>query len=413
MPFASEKKAYLDPISLGAGAIGYMKGTGMADKGEEAPEWGAGKVIGSLILPPYGTYQLGKSLGHHVRTSDQMKARLREKEASAVTKAKGVKRLGQLLSGSREKALKDVSKGRGKAYHRALRGAWAHTGSKGDVLHQAKELSTSMRHSNRSMDNFWSKLRADREVAREGEKVLGTRAAVGAGIAAGGVAAIKHRNDKKKEASDVTKAKGLGRAVQLMTGSRARALEGQATNRMGTSVRNNLLSNRLAHEGVFGGSLHAIHDSVSAGAKNRAAHLSAGRATRAAAAERAAVSNARRTATAGVAGLGVGTGLGMSAHKDKEASAEELARIKEAFGAGFGTALMSGLKGMKNFAGMAGKSIATAARTGGASAAGQAAMNAGRSGLMRAGQFVAQNPGAGAALVAAPALAAGYAAGRQ
>jgi len=98
-------------------------------------------------------------------------------------------------------------------------------------------------------------------------------------------------------------------------------------------------------------------------------------------------------------------GLGTKAILDRKKEAQ----IKEAFGA----AMMQGLKGMGQFAGAAGKSVANAARGGGMQAAGQAAATAGRAGMHRAGQFIQQNPMAGAALVAAPTAAVGYAAGRQ
>lgn len=110
-------------------------------------------------------------------------------------------------------------------------------------------------------------------------------------------------------------------------------------------------------------------------------------------------------------GAGVGAiGAGM-ASKDKAASVILTPEREEQIKAAFSGALMAGLKGMKSFAGTAGKSIAGAAQTGGARAAGQAAMNAGRAGAVRAGNFISKNPAAGAALVAAPAAAAGYAAG--
>ena len=102
------------------------------------------------------------------------------------------------------------------------------------------------------------------------------------------------------------------------------------------------------------------------------------------------------------------TGWGLMA-KLLETTEEQIDRVKEAFGA----AVLQGLKGMGQFAQTAGKSVVNAARTGGAGAAAQAAGNAGRAGMARAGNFISQNPGAGAALVAAPAMAAGYAAGRQ
>lgn len=282
-------------------------------------------------------------------------------------------------------------------------------------------------------------------------------------------------------------ASGIGRAAELLTGSRLAKMEGAAASRITNSARHNASAERIFKDAFHGG-VPAEKKFVRESYRTGVTHAGADRAMRAADVERKAVKGARQTALgAGLAGAGalalgsqmggshektattmeatpsmfqsmtgatghmgekslmdaaarsvapaseraagavakspllstrakviggvglagLGAGMALAHHRHKEAA------LKEAFGAGFGTALMSGLKGMKNFAGTAGKSIAAAGRAGGMQAAGQAAMNAGRSGLMRAGQFVAQNPGAGAALVAAPALAAGYAAGRQ
>ena len=292
-----------------------------------------------------------------------------------------------------------------------------------------------------------------------------------------------------KEASAVVPKKGLGRALQLLSGSgdRIAALEAQAASRAGTSARHNATSNRIFRQ-TFDDAVHGAKVPPGTGEKsfvrssyrNHDAYRSAGRARAAADAERAAVGEARGLAAKATVGAGLGVGGGaLLAHHDaktagtirtildrtgaelpsmglgtgtlarladrmsnpepvleltREVSRKPLlsrgtkviggttiaglgagvglahgSRTKEAFGA----ALMAGAKGVGRFLGAAGKSIAGAAQTGGVQAAGQAAMNAGRSGAMRAGQFIGQNPAAGAALVAAPALAAGYAASRQ
>lgn len=299
-----------------------------------------------------------------------------------------------------------------------------------------------------------------------------------------------------KEAS-VAPASGLRRGLQLLTGSRAKALERQAVSRAGAADRNRGLTNRILREGVFSPDSGQAHEIAGGSAHKRlvSSRASSKRTTRAATAERAAVSAARDDALKGVLGAGAGVGAGAAAlgRETKTASAAAAtvasgkrlvsaakkslsapartavtvpdapisevvsktlapaaeraskpllsrstkviggavlggaavggalqrrkqagilvpaAQVKEAFGG----ALMAGLKGIGQFAGTAAKSIGTAGKAGGLQAAGQAAANAGRSGLHRAGNFISQNPGAGSALVAAPALAAGYAAGRE
>lgn len=286
--------------------------------------------------------------------------------------------------------------------------------------------------------------------------------------------------EAEKSAGVVKATNPLMRGAQLLTGSRARALESQAANRGQSLARSAKASDRTMRAAVMGGddvSEAVAQKTIRAG--NRAtmgAMAGQSRATRAAGKERAAVGAARKDALMAAGGLGLGGGAGavalgqrktagavdtlgatvaagsqkirqatqavqkqvvknnqpmlskaqklvgggavvglaggaaMGGHKKQAAlSPEREEQIKEAFGA----AVLQGLKGVKNFAQTAGKSIAGAAQAGGAGAAGQAALNAGRSGMMRAGNFIAQNPGAGAAMVAAPALAAGYAAGRQ
>lgn len=89
--------------------------------------------------------------------------------------------------------------------------------------------------------------------------------------------------------------------------------------------------------------------------------------------------------------------------------AVKTASTKEAFGG----AVLQGLKGMGQFAVGAGRHVAGAAKAGGLQGGLQAAGQAGRLGMQQAGAFARQNPGATAALVAAPAAGVGYAAGRQ
>lgn len=79
--------------------------------------------------------------------------------------------------------------------------------------------------------------------------------------------------------------------------------------------------------------------------------------------------------------------------------------VKEA---GLGGEIMQGIKGMGQFAGSAVKGVTAAGRAGGFAAAKDTALSVGKQGLQRAGRFIAQNPGAGAAMIAAPALAGGY-----
>jgi hypothetical protein len=47
------------------GAAGYYKGKDLARRDQDAPEWGVGKVLGSMLITPYGAYQVGKTFGHH------------------------------------------------------------------------------------------------------------------------------------------------------------------------------------------------------------------------------------------------------------------------------------------------------------------------------------------------------------
>lgn len=252
-------------------------------------------------------------------------------------------------------------------------------------------------------------------------------------------------------------ASGIRRGVQLFTGSRARALGSQAvghnaqaqnsfkqyvatgrghheqdfmkhhtatraaraaeeTERKGVSaMRKDVGTVALAGGGTALGAAAATSGDKTAGVVDQLGSTVAQgtkkirdsvKATQAAG--KPVMSRHAKLVTGGIAAGGIG-GIALGGDKTAAISPEREQQIKEAFGA----ALMSGLKGLKSFAGTAGRSIGQAAQAGGAQAAGQAAMNAGRSGLMRAGNFIAQNPGAGAAMVAAPALAAGYAAGRQ
>src|SRR5690606_18534641 len=104
--------------------------------------------------------------------------------------------------------------------------------------------------------------------------------------------------------------------MQLLTGSRARALEAQAGARKVTGMRQHGSSEAFSRSGVFDESLS---DTVAGQHMNRGARLgirsnrnlhAGNRAARAAAAEREAVGQARRTALqtagAGMGGLAVG-----------------------------------------------------------------------------------------------------------
>jgi hypothetical protein len=292
--------------------------------------------------------------------------------------------------------------------------------------------------------------------------------------------------------ASIMPASGLRRGVQLLTGSRARALEGQAARHVGEVAAARAGTNEAMHKAVFGlgsgveheqaaqhahqglrdalqrssmsGDLAARertavghartlgqHAALAGGAGmavgvggHRAldkaastiqtisahtiptiagtAHAGAGTLQRiarnsipaaapaAAAATRAPLSAAQKIiAGTGAAGLVGGAALGGHHHPQKTAMLLEDPRVKEAFLGALG----AGLKGMGQFAQTAGKGILAAGKAGGIGAAGQAAANAGRAGLMQAGNFIAKNPMAGAAMVAAPAAAVGYAAGRQ
>lgn len=275
-----------------------------------------------------------------------------------------------------------------------------------------------------------------------------------------------------KEAGVVKSTNSIGRGLQLLTGSRARALESQAANRGQALARNVASSNRTMKAAVFDSGVSEGKAQRALRSGERAVQTARGgqqRAARLATQERAAVQNARSNAMAAAGALGVGAG-GVTLARNKMAGvADGLAatvaagsqKIRQAtsavqkqvvknntpllsqrqklmagglaagVGAGalmsrgqrktagelekdaFGAAVMQGIKGIGQFAQTAGKGIMAAGKSGGLHAAGQAAGNAGRAGLMRAGNFIAQNPGAGAALVAAPAAAVGYAAGRQ
>ncbi len=274
-----------------------------------------------------------------------------------------------------------------------------------------------------------------------------------------------------KEAGVVKSTNPIMRGAQLLTGSRARALESQAANRGQALARNVGTANRVERAAVFGDvpegvAQRAFRNSNRSVATAQGSQL---RSTRAAAQERAAVSSARKDAMAALGSTavvgggamalggrhkmanaaldatvaagsqairkttnaiqkqvvrnntplltgrqklmagGAAVGLGGGAMMAHHSKQAGVLLSKEAFGA----AMLQGIKGIGQFAQTAGKGILNAGKAGGMQAAGQAAMNAGRSGLMRAGNYIAQNPGAGAALVAAPAMAVGYAAGRQ
>lgn len=83
--------------------------------------------------------------------------------------------------------------------------------------------------------------------------------------------------------------------------------------------------------------------------------------------------------------------------------------VKEA---GLGGTIWQGLKGMGQFAAQAAPRLATAAEKGGVGGLMTSAKRVGTQGLQQAGKFISANPAAGAAMIAAPAAAAGYAASR-
>ena len=75
-----EKQAVRGLIYLGGlGGLGYMgHGAGKREhrEGKKAPKWGIGKALGSLLLHPYGAYQVGKSIGY--TSEDDRKAMIAE-----------------------------------------------------------------------------------------------------------------------------------------------------------------------------------------------------------------------------------------------------------------------------------------------------------------------------------------------
>jgi len=67
------------------GYMGHLAGKREHREGKKPPKWGVGKTVGSLIISPYGAYQLGKHIGHN--SEYDRKAQLaelkKEKKAAA------------------------------------------------------------------------------------------------------------------------------------------------------------------------------------------------------------------------------------------------------------------------------------------------------------------------------------------
>lgn len=338
----------------------------MARRGEDPSV--AANLVGSALFPPMIPYAVGKFIGHGAQRDQMENASMAKKEAG-IERASGIQRGLQLLTGSRARALEGQAASRGKVLARN-----AATGDKvfkETVFHDLGQRAIPM--ASAVGDAKASRLVHASEVGISGARKGGARASRAAAA-------------ERSEVGQMRKTVGEA-ALGVGAGAGAGAL---ATHKSASAVQ-------------------GLADTVAAGSKKIRA------VTEAVQSKVVKNNTPLLTARQKLVGGAVGTGLGLGAlaghheHKTAGLSAEREQQIKEAFGA----AMLQGIKGIGQFAGVAGKSIAGAAKAGGAAAAGQAAMNAGRSGLMRAGNFVAKNPMAGAALVAAPALAAGYAAGRQ
>ena len=220
-----------------------------------------------------------------------------------------------------------------------------------------------------------------RDAVREGRKVLATRVGVGAAGAGAVAAGAKAIKDRKKEAQLTNRA----RPFQSVKVANAAAIGSAA------------LAGGLGTAGYFRGKHMAREEEDPSVPLNVAGSL----------------------LFPPMLPYAVGKFVGHGVQKDRMADAKEgktasvsserELQIKEAFGA----AMLQGLKGMGQFAVGAGKMVGGAAKAGGLKAGMSAAGQAGRLGMQQAGNFIRQNPGASAALVAAPAAAVGYAAGRQ
>ena len=82
-----DKVAFIAPLSLVTGTIGYLNGRNDASEGRAAPTVNGINVASGLIIPPYGTYQIGKHLGHAQGTFIKHK----EKNKTAGMNPKAVK----------------------------------------------------------------------------------------------------------------------------------------------------------------------------------------------------------------------------------------------------------------------------------------------------------------------------------
>lgn len=148
----------------------------------------------------------------------------RDKEAGTnLSKAKGLRRVGELLTGSRVKALDVAAKRSGE---RALKMPLStklkpkHLGLRPEDVRQAH----GMRQLDARLNAKGHQVGLWHEAEGEGKKVLRTRALAG-GAAIGTASALSAKHRKKEAAPrDLAKETGLRRVGQLLTGSRARNL---------------------------------------------------------------------------------------------------------------------------------------------------------------------------------------------
>lgn len=350
--------------AIGAG-LGGLAGFGLMK------ELGVNPVLGGAAGALFGAVpgsMAGRAVGRfHQGVTSGMAHAYPVKEASAVLPKKGIGRVLQLLGGSGDRiaALEGqvASRAGTSARHNAASNRLFHQSFERGVAGPAAEDANTVRSIFRNRNAYSSANRAKAALETEHQAVRTARkSAVGAGLGAGAGALLAHHD--AKTASTM-------KTIQEVTGVSLPSME------VGAETLK-----RLAYRARHPKTLELV-------------------------AEEAKPLLSRQAKTVGGASLaGVGAGAGA-------ALALRDGHSKHAFGGPLGGALMAGAKGAGRFLGAAGKSIGAAAQAGGAQAAGHAALNAGRAGVMRAGNFIAQNPIAGSALVAAPALAAGYAAGRQ
>lgn len=89
-----------------AGYMGHSAGKAQARRGEDAPEWGVGKYLGSGLVLPYGAYQVGRSIGHNKQTEDDYNKEKTKKAEALFKEALGLGMLAKAVGGAAKRVAK-------------------------------------------------------------------------------------------------------------------------------------------------------------------------------------------------------------------------------------------------------------------------------------------------------------------